>query len=119
MKKVISYLLITLLSVFFVIILIQLNTSEENIKVSGTIKSISEGGVKDLVFELENDKISYYVNRGLENGFDLEKSRKSYLGKKAVVNYTKSWTPLASFGTTSKNITQIAVDNKIIYSEFK
>ena len=75
--------------------------------------------MNDLVFELQNDKTTYYINRGLENGFDLEHSRKKYSGKKVILSYAKSWTPLAPLGTTSKHITQISIDGKEIYSEWK
>ena len=59
MKKV-NYLFIIIIIAFFIIVLIPINTSKENsIEVTGIVKSISEGGVKDMVFELENDKISF------------------------------------------------------------
>ena len=119
MKKII-YILLIIVFAFFALALIPINTSKDNcVVVSGTIKSLSEGGVKDLVFELENDKTTYYINRGLENGFQLEKSKTEFIGKKATLNYAKVWTPLAPFGTTSKHITQISVDGKEVYSEFK
>ncbi|MEO5778025.1 MAG: hypothetical protein ABIQ27_14075 [Flavobacterium sp.] len=100
--------------------MISTDTSEEkNIKVSGVVKSVSEGGVKDLVFELENEKTTYYINRGLENGFDLKKAKADYIGKNAIINYAKKWTVLAPFGTTCKPILQIKIDDSIIYSEWK
>jgi hypothetical protein len=119
MKKNI-YISIIVVFAFFALASIPINTSKENsIAISGTIKSIYEGGVKDLVFELENDKTTYYINRGLENGFHLDKSKTDFIGKKVTLNYAKSWTPLAPFGTTCKHITQISIDGKEVYSEFK
>jgi len=54
-----------------------MDTSEENsIKVSGIVKSLSHAGVHDLVFELENNAPSYYINRGMEHRFNLEKAKK-------------------------------------------
>ena len=85
---------------FFALALIPINTAKENsVEVSGTIKSLSEGGAKDLVFELDNDKTTYYINRGLENGFELDKSKTDFIGKKVTLTYAKSWTLLAPFGT--------------------
>lgn len=119
MKKII-YILLIIIFAFFALALIPINTSKENsVEISGTIKSLSEDGVKDLVFALENDKTTYYINRGLENRFELDKSKTDFSGKKVTLNYAKSWTPLAPFGTTSKHITQISVDGEEIYSEFK
>ena len=120
MKKIILTIatLVFVLAIF--ISMMPIDTSEEkSIEVRGIVKSISKGGVNDLVFELKNDKITYYINRGLENGFNLESAKADCLGKKAIINYAKSWTILAPFGTTSKHIVQITIDNVILYSEWK
>lgn len=118
MKK--ALLIIGLILLTLILIgLRPIDTSKENsVEVIGIIKSVSEGGVKDLVFELENDEITYYINRGLENGFQLDTSKSDFIGKKVTLNYAKNWTPLAPFGTTCKHITQISIDNKEVYSEF-
>jgi len=118
MKKILLFIALVLLT-FLIVGLKPIDTSKENsIEVVGTIKSVSEGGEKDLVFELENEETTYYINRGLENGFELDKSKSEFVGKKVTLNYAKSWTPLAPFGTTCKHITQISIDNKEVYSEF-
>ena len=119
MKKLLLFIVLVLLT-FLIIGLKPIDTSKENsIEITGVIKSVSEGGEKDLVFELENEETTYYINRGLENGFYLDKSKSEFVGKKVTLNYAKSWTPLAPFGTTCKHITQISIDNKEVYSEFK
>jgi hypothetical protein len=118
MKKVLLFIALVLL-IFLIIGLKPIDTSKENsVEIIGVIKSVSEGGAKDLVFELENQKITYYINRGLENGFYLDKSKREFVGKKVTLNYAKNWTPFAPFGTTCKHITQISIDNKEVYSEF-
>lgn len=119
MKKLI-YIIIAIVIAFLAIGLKPIDITKSNsTKVTGIVKSISEGGVKDLIFELENDKITYYINRGLENGFQLEKSKNDFVGKIVSISYAKNWTPLAPFGTTSKHIVEILVDDKTIYSEFE
>ena len=119
MRKSVYFILIVVV-VLFVLALIPANTSKENIVlVVGKVKNVCEGGVKDLVIELENSKITYYINRGFENGFEIEKSKNELIGKNVVLYYVKNWTPLAPFGTTSKHITQLSLNNKILYSEFK
>jgi hypothetical protein len=119
MKKAI-YIFIAVLVVGFLIILsTAIDTSKENsIKVYGTVKSISEGGVKDVVFELENNKTLYYINRGFENGFEIAKAKKDFEGKKITLFYAKSWTPLAPFGTCSKHITHLSVSGIVVFSEW-
>ena len=119
MKKLLLFIVLVVL-IFLIIGLKPIDTSKENsIEITGIIKSVSEGGEKDLVFELENEETTYYINRGLENGFELDKSKSDFIGKKVTLNYAKNWTPLAPFGTTCKHITQISIDNKEVYSEFE
>lgn len=120
MKKKTIYLFGLLLIVFIILALKPIDTSKENSEVIiGTVTSVYEDGTKDLVFELKGDKISYYINRGLENGFTLPQAKKDFIGKKVVLNYAKSWTPLAPFGTSSKHITYLTIDGKVMYSEWK
>ncbi|RZJ99259.1 MAG: hypothetical protein EOO46_22670 [Flavobacterium sp.] len=97
-----------------------IDTSLENsVKIEGVVKSITEAGAKDILFELENDKMTYYINRGFEKENVSSKLNNGFIGKKVTVHYAKSWTPLAPFGTRSKHITQLQLNNKIVYSEFK
>lgn len=113
------YILSFLGVILLIMALTPVNTSKENNKeVSGIIKSISVGGVKDMVIELENDKITYYVNRGFENKFDIQTANQQYAGKKVTLHYLDTWTPLAPFGTTSKHITRLLVDGSVLYSEW-
>jgi hypothetical protein len=118
MKKAIFIFIVCSVVAFFIILSTAIDTSKENsIEVSGTVKSVYEGGVKDVVFQLENHKTVYYINRGFENGFELAKAKKDFEGKKIRLFYAKSWTPLAPFGTSSKHITHLSVDDYIIYNE--
>ena len=119
MKKILTIAVI-LFALAIIISVIPIDSSEEkSIEVRGIVKSVSEGGIHDLVFEMENDKTKYYINRGLENGFELEKAKTDYRGRQAIINYANKWTILAPFGTTSKHIVQITIDGVIIYSEWK
>jgi len=118
-KKAIYIFIAISIVAFFIILSTAIDTSMENsIKVSGTVKSITEGGVKDVVFELENNKTLYYINRGFENGFEMSKAKEDFEGKKITLFYAKSWTPLAPFGTCSKHITHISINDSIVFSEW-
>jgi hypothetical protein len=120
MKKFIYIFITFIIVLFFIILSNAIDTSKENsIKITGTVKSISEGGIKDVVFELENNKTLYYINRGFENGFEIAKAQKDFEGKKITLFYAKSWTPLAPFGTYSKHITHISINDSVVYSEWQ
>lgn len=119
MKKSVCFILIAVV-VLLVLALIPTDTSKENsVLVVGKVKNVYEGGVKDLVIELENSNTKYYINRGFENGFKIKNSRVLLLGENIVLHYAKNWTPFAPFGTTSKHITQLSLNDKVLYSEFK
>ncbi|MCF6133003.1 hypothetical protein [Flavobacterium wongokense] len=118
MKKVI-YIIIAIIIGCVIIASTAIDTSMENsVKVSGKVKLVYEGGVKDVVFVLENNKAVYYINRGFENGFNLAKAKKDFEGKKIKLFYAKSWTPLAPFGRRCKHITHAAVNDSVIFSEW-
>lgn len=119
MKKILYILGILILGYFFIKLIAIDNSKENSVEVSGVVKSMSEGGVKDLIFELEGKKHKYYINRGLENGFTLEKAKADYIGKKATIYYPKKWALFFPMGTMCKHINQISIDDKEIYSEWK
>jgi hypothetical protein len=93
--------------------------SRENSKVvKGVVTEISEGGVKDAVFHLSGSSPGqYYINRGLENSFNLTYLRKSLLGKQIEISYADHWTPLDPFGDAARHITELKVGNKVLHTE--
>lgn len=119
MKKSNVFIVIVIV-VLLALVLIPVDISKDNsVVVTGKVKTVTDGGVNDLVIELEDVTTTYYINRGLENGFEIEKSRSDLLGENVVLHYAKNWTPFAPFGTSSKHITQLSLHNKILYSEFE
>lgn len=67
-----------------------LNSSKDNsVEISGLVDNLYEDGVKDLVFKLKEDDNIYYINRALENGFNLEETQKELLGKEITLWYAK------------------------------
>lgn len=119
MKKL-RYLFVFIVIVFIILALRPIDTSKENsVVVIGTVTSVYEGGAKDLVFKLKDNKTTYYINRGLENGFSLQQAKNDFIGKKIVLNYAKSWTPLAPLGTSCKHITYLTIEGKVKYTEWK
>ena len=63
---------------------------DDSLKVTGIVEKLYEGGVKDLVFKLKDDSNSYYINRALENGFDLELIKSDLLGKTVTIWHSES-----------------------------
>jgi hypothetical protein len=82
--------------------------------VEGTVIEITEDGVKDVVFRLAGQNRTFYVNRGLERGLELEKLRAELMDKEITIKYHKYWTPL---GNSSKHISKIESSGRTIFTE--
>jgi len=83
-----------ILFIFYLLFIVKIgpvDTSRANsIKVTGIVDTLYEAGVKDLVFKLENNPNSYYINRALENGFNLNEMNVSLLRKEITIWHAKS-----------------------------
>ena len=72
---------------------------------------ISEGSTYDMVFSDSNGD-RYYINRGLEQDLNLETLNTKVLNKTVTLHLPKLWTGI------SKHISQLSVDDKIVFTEF-
>ena len=89
------------------------NTSEDNsVYKSGIVTAIYEGGVKDAVFKLEDDKTNYYINRGLENGLDLKMLKSELLNNKITLWYAKGMVK------NPRHMTRLVFKDSIYYTEW-
>jgi hypothetical protein len=75
------------------------------------VRSISEGPSYDIIFHSDSNDF-YYINRGLENGLELDALRDSLLNKS--VNLHLANTLVGS----SNHIAQLSVDGQVVYTEF-
>jgi len=85
----------------------------ENTK--GKVLKIYGGGINDIVFEIENSKSAFYINRGLEHNFNLETLNKELIGKEVSINYSIGWTPLDPFNKRSKSIIELKHGNELLF----
>ena len=83
---------------------------------TGVVEEITEGGVKDVVFKLKDVQRQYYINRGLENGLDLDALKKNLLGKEVTIKYPDYGEPLLAT-KAMKHISKLSYNNNTIYSE--
>ena len=82
--------------------------------VKGNVIQIDEQGVKDIVFTIAGQKRTFYVNRGLERGLELNKLRSELINKEVTIKYPRYWTLL---GNSSKHIAKIEVSGRTIFTE--
>ncbi len=108
-KKITSLLVLPLL---FSSCIIQYPKPEDCDVKEIVVTRIYEGGTLDIVFAEENGDF-YYINRGLEQGYTLSELEETVLNKKVTLHLAKVITG------TSNHIAQLAMDDEIIFTEFK
>lgn len=116
MKKALKSVLpfFALLFVFCFTSCIINNTTPEDCQViSAKIIKITEGTSFDIVFHAANGD-RYYINRGLEQGLNLENLNVAVLNKTVTLHLAK----VLGGAVTSEHISQLALDDAIIFTEF-
>lgn len=93
-------------------------SEERALVVEGTVKGIYEAGVKDVVFLLKDQPTRFYINRGLENGLNLETLRSQLLGKTVTIKYPKYWTPL-DWNHEVKHLSKLETKDTVWFNELK
>ena len=78
-----------------------------------TIVKITEGSSYDIVFH-DDGTDYFYINRGLEHGLNLDSLRAKVLNKTVTLHLAK-----VLGGITSEHISQLAIGDEILYTEFK
>ena len=119
MKKVLYFFGGILLVLFLMIFRpVQIPSDEKDLNsISGTVEYIFEGGTKDATFRLtEYQGKMFYINRGLENGLNLEDLKVNLIGKKVTLKYPSHWTPLDPMNTI-KHVSILEHDGEVLYSE--
>ena len=91
-------------------------SEDKLLSVEGTVESIYEGGIKDVVFILKDHPVRYYINRGLESGLVLEKLQNELTDQTIVLKYPKYWTPLDPKNTV-KHVSKVYLGDEVIFSE--
>ena len=112
-RKLPFFVLALFLSLFLVLKSCVINNPqpEDYEIVEVTIKKITEGSSYDIMF---HDTVTdyYYINRGLEQGLNLESLNTKVLNKTVTLHL-----PKMLLGT-SEHIVQMAIGVEIIFTEF-
>ena len=111
---VVGLALLFLLYLIFIVKISAVNTNKEkSIKITGIVDSLYLGGINDIVFTLENNENLYYINRGAENGIDLENFRNDLKGKEVTLWHARS---RASNGG---HMMQLKFKDSVYYTEWE
>lgn len=122
MKKKHLFLVLTFLFFAFIAatfrpIIVPSNPAE-CIVAEGKVSKIFEGGIKDVVFKLEGHDTYYYINRGLEQGLELNQLQEDLIGNNVTIKYPKHWT-LFNINKASRHLSILEYDGKEIFNEIK
>lgn len=90
------------------------NTQPEDCEIlTVKITAITDGGNADIVFHAANGD-RYYINRGLERGLNLEDLNVAVLNKTVTLHLAN----MLGGTVTSEHISQLAVAEAIVFTEF-
>jgi len=110
-----SFILLFALGLF-ILKPISIGEPEEWLSVTGKVSEIREGGVKDIVFQLEGEERSFYINRGFEKGFELQALQTDLVGEEITLLYPDYFAILNPDGS-SRHVTELRVGNEVLYTE--
>ena len=123
MKKIIKINLVSLgliILIFAVLIFRPVPMVSESKAISkiGIVKEIYSNKGNDVIFVLENTERRFYINRGLENGLELDNLKEKLIGNSIVLKYPKYWTPL-DWNNSVRHISKVEFKNEIVFNELK
>ncbi len=84
----------------------------------GIVKEIYSNKGNDVIFIMLNTDRKFYINRGLENGLELNNLKEKLIGNSIVIKYPKYWTPL-DWNNSIRHISKVEFKNEIIFNELK
>ena len=84
----------------------------------GIVKEIYTNKGNDVIFIMLNTERKFYINRGLENGLELNNLKEKLIGNSIVIKYPKYWTPL-DWNNSIRHISKVEFKNEIIFNELK
>lgn len=123
MKKIAKIVLISFsLLIFIIAVLIfrpvPIVSENKAISESGIVKEIYSNKGNDVIFVIENNERRFYINRGLENGLELNNLKEKLIGNEIVVKYPNYWTPL-DWNNSVRHISKVEFNDEIVFNELK
>ena len=123
MRKIIKITLVSfilIVSIIAVLIFRPVPIVSESKAISeiGIVKEIYSNKGNDVIFIMLNTDRKFYINRGLENGLELNNLKEKLIGNSIVMKYPKYWTPL-DWNNSIRHISKVEFKNEIIFNELK
>ena len=68
------------------------------------------------MFIIKDSKTRYYINRGTEQGLNIEDLQARMAGKEITIKYPHHWTPLDP-NNKIKHLSKLYFEDEVIFSE--
>ena len=114
----VSFILIFLIIAVLIFRPVPIVSESKAISEIGIVKEIYSNKGNDVIFVLLNTDRKFYINRGLENGLELNNLKEKLIGNSIVMKYPKYWTPL-DWNNSIKHLSKVKFKNEIIFNELK
>ena len=85
---------------------------------TGIVSEIYANKGNDVIFLIKDTPRRYYINRGLENGLELEKLQTELVGETIVMKYPKYWTPL-DWNNRIRHLSKVEYKGEVLFNELK
>lgn len=123
MSRIIKYSLITFGLAFFIAAAlifrpVPIVSEDKAVVEKGVVSDIYGNKGYDVIFLFENTKRKFYINRGLENGLELNDLKDSLIGHEIVVKYPRYWTPL-DWDNEIRHLSKVEFNGKVIFNELR
>ena len=114
----VSFILIVLIIAVLIFRPVPIVSESKAISEIGIVKEIYSNKGNDVIFIMLNTDRKFYINRGLENGLELNNLKEKLIGNSIVMKYPKYWTPL-DWNNSIKHLSKVKFKNEIIFNELK
>ena len=114
----VSFILIVLIIAVLIFRPVPIVSESKAISEIGIVKEIYINKGNDVIFIMLNTDRKFYINRGLENGLELNNLKEKLIGNSIVIKYPKYWTPL-DWNNSIRHLSKVKFKNEIIFNELK
>ena len=114
----VSFILIVLIIAVLIFRPVPIVSESKAISEIGIVKEIYSNKGNDVIFIMLNTDRKFYINRGLENGLELNNLKEKLIGNSIVMKYPKYWTPL-DWNNSIRHISKVEFKNEVIFNELK
>ena len=81
----------------------------------GRVEAVTSSCCGDVQIRLQNDACTYYINRGLEQGLDLDRIQNQLVGKQVEIHLIeRSWSPLDPLDRMAP-VSQVTTEGQVVY----